>query len=149
MLLATLEQNLMNGLAGGIGSVCNASEGVPTLARQMKSERAGRITGERHTGVDQPLNGIGTSLGNPTGSGLRHQPCPCCHGIAHLRLDAVCGIQDANDSALGPSCRRFLPGTLGKYGNAAILGEVQRDSQAGKTGPDDDHMGRHEDRPEE
>ena len=115
MRARTRQQRVVDGLAGGVGRMRDAAHGVAAFARQVQAERARRVAGKRHAGVDQPLHGLRAALGDVAGGQLVDQAGAGLLGVAHMRLDAVVGAQHADDAALGPGRGAFVQLALGQH----------------------------------
>ena len=138
-----IEQRFVDGLAGGIGRVGDAAHGVAAFTRQVQTERAARVVGERNALLYQPFNGLGTVFGNEAGRVFIHDAGAGFLGVVHMAFDAVIGAEYADDTALGARGGGFLHLALGNHDDGNAGRQMQGHGQARKPGAhDDDGEGR-------
>jgi len=136
------QQDIVDGLAGGICCVRNAAHRVPALAGQMQPQGAGRVWRERHAPLHQPLHRVRAVAGNEFGCALIHQAGAGFLRVTHMRFDAVVAAQHAHDAALGPGRGGFFQVPLGQHDHGLLVGQVQGHGQARQTGTNHHHRQR-------
>ena len=132
------EQRFVDGLAGGIGCMGNASHRVAAFARQVQAERAAGVMRERHALLHQPLDGLGAVAGNELSGSLIDQAAASFLRVAHMGFDAVVAAQHADDAALGPGRSGFVHLALGQHDHGLRFCQMQGHGQASQPRTDDD-----------
>ena len=123
VLTRLVEQHLMNGLAGGIGRMRNATMAVAAFFDKMKALGAAGVGCKWHTMGLEPTNHIRTVLGDVLGHGLDHQPRACIECVANVGLGVVFLIEHPHDAALGPGGGRVTEAAFGQDHHGLLVGQ--------------------------
>ena len=139
VLARLCQQRVVDRLAGGVGRVGDAPHRVAAFARQVQARAA--LRGRARTArPGSPANrrpaALRSAMKRAVCSSTR--PAPASRVSLHMDLDAVVLAQHADDAALRPGRGAFVEAALGEHDYRHAVGQVQRDGEAGKAGPDDD-----------
>ncbi len=138
MALDLFQEDIVDGLAGGISRVGDAAHGVATFAGQVQAQRAFGVGRKRHAALDQPLHGSSAVTGDELGRVFIDQARASFLGIAHVGADAVIVAQHADDAALRPGGGGFFQLAFGQHDDRLRLGQVQRHRETGQARANDD-----------
>ena len=132
-----LQQRGLHCPASGIVDMDDAPVRMPALARQMQPRPLGI---EGHTQRGQSFDCRRRAADDEFHCLAPVQPGPGDHGIAHVVLESVAGIEHRGDPALRPGGRSGVEPALGQHQHPAVFGQRQRRAEPRRARADDDDI---------
>jgi len=119
-----LGQRSLDGGAGSVGGVDDASVAVAAFASQVIANGGAGVAGERYTMIDKPMNGARCVLDNKAGGFVGAQPRPRRVCICDMGFSAVGRIENRGDSTLGPGAGTVFQCSFSYDSNFEFVGEA-------------------------